>query len=434
MEKSLSTKVLAVVVASALVAGAANLLVGNAGLVPVAGTTVPAAHADHGAEAEQTNEAQQAELDGISLSFEANPDIVHASDLATITMKVSDTESGKPLTHVDWSVIVTSPSGEQVYKSSTLHSHVGTLEMNYAFLEPGENTVSVQVASLGPKMMGMDVPAMAQTRVFESGDPMMGWQTDSTFFFGTRNTEFTVNVASQGAVKEIKGSEQGTVRLELSTNPEKVIAGQPATLILNVKNADTGEEVTHSEALLRMGQGLFRSFKSAPAGSPMMPMMGSFHGHTGQMALTTTFPSAGMYLIYADVNSLPVSNFQFGQASTRFVVFVEQGETVGTEVSTEEPEPNHVAIVGQDAPFYSPNNLTVAAGATVTFLNHDAILHTVTSTAAGTNVQSPEPDGTFDTGVLGLGQEAQVTFDDPGTYNYYCTIHPFMRGSVTVTG
>jgi plastocyanin len=351
-----------------------------------------------------------------------------------MTMKVSDTESGNPLTHVDWSVIVTSPSGQEVYKSSTLHSHVGTLEINYAFLEPGENTVSVQVASLGPKMMGMDVPAMAQTRVFASGDPMMGWQSDPNFFFGTRNAEFTVDVASQGAVREVQGSEQGSVRLELSTNPEKVIVGQPATLILNVKNADTGEDVTHSEALVRMGQGLFKSFKSAQAASPMMPMMGSFHGHTGQMALTSIFPSAGMYILYVDVNSLPVSNFQFGQASTRFVVFVEQGEAASSQVSTEEPEPNHVAIVGQDAPFYSPSNLTVAAGTTVTFRNHDAILHTVTSTQAGADMQSPEPDGAFDTGVLGLGQEAQVTFDDPGTYKYYCTIHPFMRGSVTVTG
>jgi hypothetical protein len=114
-------------------------------------------------------------------------------------MTVSDTESGAPLTHVDWSVIVESPSGEQVYKSNTLHSHVGTMELNYAFLEPGENTVSVQVASLGPTMMGMEVPGMAQTRVLLSGDPMMGWQTDPNFFFGTRNTEFKVNVESKEA-------------------------------------------------------------------------------------------------------------------------------------------------------------------------------------------------------------------------------------------
>ncbi len=433
MEKFLSTKILAVVVASALIAGTVNLAIGSGGFASLT-SVAPEAHADHDAATVEANKVQQSELDGVTISFEVNPDVVHASDLATMTMKVSDTESGKPLTHVDWSVIVTSPSGEQTYKSSTLHSHVGTLEMSHAFLEPGENTVSVQVASLGPKMMGMDVPAMAQTRVFESGDPMMGWQTDPNFFFGTRNTEFTVSVASQGAVKEVKGSEQGTVRLELSTNPERVIAGQLATLILDVKNAGTGEEVTHSEALVRMGQGLFKSFKSAQAGSPMMPMMGSFHGHTGQMALTTTFPTAGMYILYVDVNSLPVSNFQFGQVSTRFVVFVEQGETADAPVSAEGLEPNHVAIVGQDAPFYSPNNLTVAAGTTVTFVNHDAILHTVTSTQAGADVQSPEPDGAFDTGVLGFGQEAQVTFDNPGTYNYYCTIHPFMRGSVTVTG
>jgi hypothetical protein len=46
-------------------------------------------------------------------------------------------------------------------------------------------------------MMGMEVPAMAQTRIFQSGDPMMGWQTDPTFFFGLRNVEFKVNIDNQ---------------------------------------------------------------------------------------------------------------------------------------------------------------------------------------------------------------------------------------------
>ena len=51
--------------------------------------------------------------------------------------------------------------------------------------------------------MGMDVPAMAQTRIFQSGDPMMGWQTDPTFFFGLRNVEFKMNVDNQVASNNI---------------------------------------------------------------------------------------------------------------------------------------------------------------------------------------------------------------------------------------
>jgi hypothetical protein len=276
---------------------------------PATDGAIPQAHAQHATTGETSiadNATQEIDLDGITLTFAA-PEKVHAYSQSTIKMTVSDTESGKPLTHVDWSVIVESPSGEQAYKSSTLHSHVGTMELNYAFLEPGENTISVQVASLGPTMMGMEVPGMAQTRILKSGDPMMGWQTDPNFFFGTRNTKFKVNVESQGGVKTIAGTEAGTdIELELATSPGRVIAGEPATLILNVNRADSGEPVTHSEALLNI-RGSSRPFSSAPMGNPMMPMSGSFHGHTGQMAFTTTFPTSGLYVVNVNLNSLPVS-------------------------------------------------------------------------------------------------------------------------------
>jgi len=96
-------------------------------------------------------------------------------------------------------------------------------------------------------------------------------------------------------------------------------------------------------------------------------------------------------------------------------------------------EPNHVAIIGQEAPFYGPSNITVKAGTTVTFKNHDAIDHTVTGTNDGTEVSSPAPNNTFDTGLLEIGEEKQVTFDKAGTFHYFCSIHPFMRGTLTVT-
>jgi plastocyanin len=310
------------------------------------------------------------------------------------------------------------------------------MEMNYAFLEPGENTISVQVASLGPTMMGMEVPGMAQTRILLSGDPMMGWQTDPNFFFGTRNTEFKVDVASQGGVKTIAGTESGTdITVELVTNPGKIIAGQPTTLILNVNQADNGEPITHSEALLNI-RGSSRPFSSAPMGNPMMPASGSFHGHTGQMAFTTTFPTSGLYILNVNLNSLPVSNYMFGQAAATYKIYVEDSSAAGENINEISPpeQPNHIAILGQDAPFYSPNNLTVKAGTTITIVNHDSIPHTLTATADGADVQSPTASDAFDTGLLMMNGEAQITIDEPGTYNYFCSIHPFMRGTITVTG
>lgn len=178
-------------------------------------------------------------------------------------------------------------------------------------------------------------------------------------------------------------------------------------------------------------------------GNPTMPVNGAFHGHTGTIAFTTTFPASGMYVINVHLNSLPVSNYIFGQASTNYfiqVVDAEEGQQqssnhqlAATEV-TSPNEPNHIAILGQDPPFFSPNNLTVKAGTTITVKNHDSIPHTFTSTNDGKDVQSPNASGKFDTGVLMGNADAQITIDKAGTYNYFCSIHPFMRGTITVTG
>lgn len=71
---------------------------------------------------------------------------------------------------------------------------------------------------------------------------------------------------------------------------------------------------------------------------------------------------------------------------------------------------------------YSPPDLTVPSGTTVTFANSDEAPHTATS----------KQSGAFDTGTIDGGKRGQVTLSDPGTYAYYCAFHPFMKGTVTV--
>jgi len=73
---------------------------------------------------------------------------------------------------------------------------------------------------------------------------------------------------------------------------------------------------------------------------------------------------------------------------------------------------------------YQPPSLEVAVGASVTWENIDGDDdHTVTST-----------DGTFNSGVLPAGTVFEHTFDAPGTYPYFCAIHPEMIGTITVVG
>ncbi len=78
---------------------------------------------------------------------------------------------------------------------------------------------------------------------------------------------------------------------------------------------------------------------------------------------------------------------------------------------------------------FTPVDIVVPAGTTVTFTNEDSARHTVT---AGTPT-APEPD-VFDLELPGAGSSVTFTFDEPGTYAYFCEPHPFMRGTVTVTG
>ncbi|MBI2913443.1 MAG: cupredoxin family copper-binding protein [Chloroflexi bacterium] len=69
---------------------------------------------------------------------------------------------------------------------------------------------------------------------------------------------------------------------------------------------------------------------------------------------------------------------------------------------------------------YTPRDLTVPAGARVTWTNYDAAPHTATA------------KGQWDTGILDKGDSATLTFDQPGTYEYFCLVHPSMKASLTV--
>jgi hemoglobin len=84
------------------------------------------------------------------------------------------------------------------------------------------------------------------------------------------------------------------------------------------------------------------------------------------------------------------------------------------------PGPNEVfAIVYA----FVPQVQTVQAGTTVTWINHDELVHTVTA-ADRTS---------WDSGPLGPGDEFDFTFDSPGRYNYICTIHRGITAEIVVT-
>ena len=79
---------------------------------------------------------------------------------------------------------------------------------------------------------------------------------------------------------------------------------------------------------------------------------------------------------------------------------------------------------------YMPFNVSVSVGGKVTWTNNDTAIHTVTS---GKNATS---DGTFDSGTTTLtstGKTFSYTFKKAGSYDYFCMLHPWMKGKVTVS-
>ena len=76
---------------------------------------------------------------------------------------------------------------------------------------------------------------------------------------------------------------------------------------------------------------------------------------------------------------------------------------------------------------YSPANITINAGDTVKWINTDSAAHTVTGGSPADG-----PSGVFDSSLVMAGAEYAFTFNDSGNYDYFCMVHPWMVGSVTV--
>ncbi|MCB1246045.1 MAG: cupredoxin domain-containing protein, partial [Acidimicrobiia bacterium] len=143
-------------------------------------------------------------------------------------------------------------------------------------------------------------------------------------------------------------------------------------------------------------------------------------------ALSRTFYKGALGIIAISGDENP-ELFQAGEAAPP--------DTTDTTVAAEGPtvsitkdgwvDPNNAA----DA--YSPNELTVKVGTTVTWVNNDTTMHTVTSGTVTDNV--PNSDGIFDSGFLAEGDTFSYTFTEVGEFPYHCLPHPWMQGTVIVT-
>jgi len=91
---------------------------------------------------------------------------------------------------------------------------------------------------------------------------------------------------------------------------------------------------------------------------------------------------------------------------------------VGAGVAVRAADPGQVTI---KTFAYGPKEITVPVGTTVTWINKDPEPHTVVS-----------KDGKFRSAALDTDDSYSFTFTEPGTYDFFCTLHPQMTGKVTV--
>jgi plastocyanin len=104
---------------------------------------------------------------------------------------------------------------------------------------------------------------------------------------------------------------------------------------------------------------------------------------------------------------------------------VAPGKGNAGSTSESEPAPSGEAARAEKVEIveftYEPDPVVVQAGGKVIWLNQDTAPHTATA-----------DDGSFDTGTLERGKLKSETFKEPGTFTYFCQVHPTMHGTVEV--
>lgn len=114
------------------------------------------------------------------------------------------------------------------------------------------------------------------------------------------------------------------------------------------------------------------------------------------------------------------------QLATGSPIFTASAGSLGVSSSVSVSIPKGVG--NTQALNYVPASVTVANGGTVVWTNNDPVPHTVTST----NV--PSGASSFDSGNMNANATFSHKFTVAGTYQYVCSYHPWMHGTVVVTG
>jgi plastocyanin len=115
---------------------------------------------------------------------------------------------------------------------------------------------------------------------------------------------------------------------------------------------------------------------------------------------------------------LSLSNYNFEETNAEIEEIIKADVVMPTKVSRPGCDVEDIC--------YIPSTIVVEKGKSITWINEDSSFHSVTSGFYG------EPTGLFDSGYLDPYQSYTLSFDEFGTYDYFCTLHPWMKAQVIV--
>ena len=96
-------------------------------------------------------------------------------------------------------------------------------------------------------------------------------------------------------------------------------------------------------------------------------------------------------------------------------------------VTVDMPEGTALPGCEVDDACFVPADVVINVGDTVSWINSDTAAHTITSGSA-----TDGPTGIFDSSLVMVGAGFEYTFEEAGTIEYFCMVHPWMEGTVTV--
>jgi len=144
--------------------------------------------------------------------------------------------------------------------------------------------------------------------------------------------------------------------------------------------------------------------------------------HMGLIYIDENLEFSGGTKIISSSTTLNIDAFTSAQINSSSATYV-QDDFAEVQV------PQRTSIPGCETTFdcFSPSNLVIDKDTTVIWYNDDTAAHTVTAGSARDG-----PNGVFDSSLFMAGTTFENKFDTTGSFEYFCMVHPWMTGSITV--